>query len=65
MKQETIICVIESAIGFHGIKGELIAEQIGISYTYLRQIIQGERGFSQETYEKAVLWYENYISLFN
>lgn len=53
MNQEEIIFYLTNLIKDYGIKGSFIATELSISYTFLKQVLNRERKFSNLTLEKA------------
>lgn len=65
MTQETVIKIIKLAMEEMGVKGSFLAKSIGISYTFMKQVLSGERNFSKESLERAIIFFNNYPHFFN
>ncbi|WP_312654160.1 helix-turn-helix transcriptional regulator [Proteiniclasticum sp.] len=65
MNQEKVIQVIKQSMEEMGVKGIFLANSIGISYTFMKQVLNGERNFSPETLERATIFFNRYPYFFN
>jgi nitrogen regulatory protein PII-like uncharacterized protein len=54
MNQEKVVAALANSMANYGVKGSFIAKELGISYTFLKQVIKKERFFSSQTLEKAI-----------
>lgn len=65
MNQEKIVQTIKIAIEDYGVKGSFLSNALDISYTFMKQVMNGERNFSEKTIQKASDFFNSHPYFFN
>lgn len=65
MNQEKIVQTLKRAMEDYGVKGSFLSNALDISYTFMKQVMNGERNFSERTIQRATDFFNRHPYFFN